>query len=760
MEKNTLSTEETNLLKQEKKAAKAQEKEQAKELAKAKKAAKAAEKAEKQPKPEKQPKSEKQPKPKKTVKLPEIKLELFQNGPDQNVKFGIGKQLLIAFCIPVIFVIIVGIQAYASSSKGLSENFEDASGETIRMTTEYLDMACEFISNEALQYAFNANYNKYFSGTYAEGSSEAINIMDQASDSITTTKVSNSFVNDIHLITKSDVSYVTTAKRGSTKMEGREGFFEEQKEAFQKAYGAKIPKWIDSHELVDSYFKLNASESLMTYVVGSEYGNAYIMVDLSRKAVQETLDGMNLGKGSIVGVITNGGKECVSGVEEEAFFTKLDKYAQVLEAKEDSGTDTIRYNGKEYLFLYSKSGEDAFILCAMVPMSTVTGQATQIGITTAIMVLVATAVAISVGLFISMKLVGSMRNMMQSLKTVSEGDLTVSVEAKGADEFALLAKSMNNMVSNTKGLVVQVADSTMKLETSTHAVTSVSEVINEYSENITGAIGEIHDGMNVQADNAQECLHKTDSLSKEIQIISQRVEEIEQSIMATGDRINEGMQIMQRLGDSALQTSDITGKVAESILMLQEEFVHIQGFVQTIDAISEETNLLSLNASIEAARAGEAGRGFAVVADQIRKLADGSAQAASEIQKTVEGIKNQTDASVENAQQAKTLVEIQTQAVEDVQVSFRSMQEEMTVVVEKMKEIISSTELADVEREATLQAIQNISAVIEQTAASAAVVNSTAENLLSHVNELKDAAVVLDENMTSLKSGISVFKTE
>lgn len=103
---------------------------------------------------------------------------------------------------------------------------------------------------------------------------------------------------------------------------------------------------------------------------------------------------------------------------------------------------------------------------------------------------------------------------------------------------------------------------------------------------------------------------------------------------------------------------------------------------------------------------------------------------------------------------------MQSQAVEEIQVALSGMQQYMSDVITQMKEITDNTQKADEERTATLQAIENISAVIEETAAAAAVVNETADKLLNHAGMLKNNADVMKGNMKNLETEISSFKTE
>ena len=266
--------------------------------------------------------------------------------------------------------------------------------------------------------------------------------------------------------------------------------------------------------------------------------------------------------------------------------------------------------------------------------------------------------------------------------------------------------------------------------------------------------------MEKQSVHAQECVERTDSLSTEMQEVSRVVDHVEQLIHETEEMIAQGMDIVHNLGERAKATTEMTGKVGNSIQALREETEIINGFVGMITDISEQTNLLSLNASIEAARAGEAGKGFAVVAEEIRKLADDSAKAAGEIRANVTNITSQTVNSVECASQAESMVQLQTKAVEDVIQVFHEMNQRMDTLVDGLKEIVQSVDKADQERTDALEAVRNISAIIEETASSAEVVHDTAVRLQQNVDNLNQTADSLGENMDGLKGEISVFKTE
>lgn len=678
---------------------------------------------------------------------------------------SIRNKIVVCFLVPIVFMVIIGVSAYQKSAEGLSEKFTDSTLQTMRMATENLNMSCDFIRSEGLKYAYDDDLRKYFLGMFEDNPVDKLNFLTSTKSNLLSVQTSNPFISHMHIIPKKGVNLLST-KLSS----GVDGFLDEYKEDVASGEGRRsIPQWIDSHPVLDEKVTETEKDYIMAFEMMSQSNNACVVIDIKPSAITDFMEEIDIGDGSIIGFVTPGGRELVVENVEEGkesvlpeegnVFSGQEYYTAVMdEAVADAGTAEVDFQGEKYLFIYSHSADIGFTTCALVPMRVVTSQATEIRNMTIGLVILACVIVVIVGIFITAGIENNMRRISRKFGDVAKGDLTVTVSAKGHDEFQDLAGSATNMITNTKKLVNQVSNATGELEVSAQNVGQASELIHEYSQDITRAIGEINEGMEEQSRHAQECVEKTDILSNEIQEVSHVVERVEKLVGETEGMINKGMEIVQVLGDRAGETTQMTVKVSESIESLRKESEIINSFVATITEITEQTNLLSLNASIEAARAGEAGRGFAVVAEEIRKLADDSAKAAGEIRNNVANITAQTQNSVESASQAKAMVELQTKAVEEVIAVFREMQERMGQLIEGLKDIVVSTEKADGERSAAVAAVKNISDIIEETAGSAETVNDVANKLLNHVEKLSTTASVLDENMEGLKNEISVFK--
>lgn len=694
-----------------------------------------------------------------------------KNGkPQKRKKLRVGSlqnKIIVCFTVPIVFMILVGVIAYRKASAGMSQQFLDSTEQTMKMTVSYMDVIDSFVAGEALKYAFDSELNRYFSGAY-EGDGSAVERRDLLNDqkaNVQSTQFGNEFISNVHIIPSQDLLLISTFDSVRTN-----GFYAEyQEEVTQQSGSGKVSRWTDWHRTLDEKMVLSEMRYIMSYQIQSKNKSAMVVIDIKPESVKGLLQDLILGEGSIAAFVTPGGRELVTEYLEEGEESSFAAgetvlyneafFQECVQSGESIGHMEVDFRGREYLFVYGIVQDSGAVICMLVPSGMVTGQASQIGWITFAMVVIAMVVAGFIGVTITISIRGNMKKISTGLEQVAEGNLTGSVRVSGRDEFGDLAQSANHMIQNNKKLVNKVHGATDQLELSADEVKRASEIISDYSLDITQAITEINAGMNRQSLHAQECMEKTGHLSDDMQEVGQVVEKVEMLVQETDTMIRKGMEIIEVLGRRAQETTDITNQVGVSIEQLSQETENISVFAETITGISKQTNLLSLNASIEAARAGDAGKGFAVVAEEIRKLADDSARAAGEISHNVQHISTRTLDSVQNARQAEEMVALQGDAVQEVVQVFAGMRDRMRELVNGLKEIVTSTEQADKERAETLDAVQNISQIIAETAENAEIVNQTSEKLMENVDNLSRTADALGVNMNELKTEIAIFKT-
>lgn len=680
--------------------------------------------------------------------------------------FSLRNKIFVGFLVPIFFVVMVGVIAYNAAANGLTEKFKESSTLVSQMAMDYVDVSFVFIKGQAMQYMVDSNLESYTLGMMEKDAVAKATYMTDTRNVLAALQHMNSMINNIHIVTREGIAMFSTAS-----MDRPDGIFDTYKaEAMTaSADGKTISRWTEGHEALDEAFHLKPEDTFVVFHIPTNKGVAYIVVDVSRNALYDRLQAIDFGDGSICGYVTDTGRELIyenlpEGAgsifsEGESVFVGTDFYEESKAGGEQCVAKNVSFRGKSYLYIYNKSAEgDNLCFCALVPYSVITGQAQKIkGITIAI-VIIACLLAGAVGLYITFGIQRNMRIISEGFNQVAEGDLTTAVKAYGKDEFQDLAQVATHMIRNNRNLVLKLNGTVEMLENSTTDVNDVADRINHCSQDITQVIDEINKGMNKQAEHAEECVSRTNNLSDRIREMQERVEHTRTLVDLTEKMIGQGTELVEVLEDKTKETSRITQKVGGSIGQLKAESETINEFAETISNISSQTNLLSLNASIEAARAGEAGRGFAVVASEIRKLADDSRMAAEEIRTKVANISKYTEQTVEDAGYAQNIVQIQEDAVGQVIRVFGGMSGQITELLAELRNIAVETEAADQERNDTIEAVESISAIIEETASSTMQVHDMAEHLLQSVDQLNQTSDGLSDNMQGLKKEIAAFK--
>ena len=394
--------------------------------------------------------------------------------------------------------------------------------------------------------------------------------------------------------------------------------------------------------------------------------------------------------------------------------------------------------------------DDGFMVCAMIPQSTILAQANTIKYVSVGVVIA----SIIIAGFLSTNIIKAIKHIMDRLEKAAAGDLTINVDVKGHDEFAILGKSTNGMISNVKSLIEQTKNISGMVDNSVETVAQNAQQLLDDTQKITVAIQEIEHGVVQQAEDSEDCLRQMDNLSDKINLVSDNSDKIARIADDTSKIVESGMTSIQELKGNAESTVQITNQVIEEITKLKDSSKSIAHIIGAINEIAEQTNLLSLNASIEAARAGEAGRGFAVVADEIRKLAEQSVDSVNEIRKIVDDINAKTNDTVNIAKKAEDVVEIQGESLQNAEHVFDKIQEQFTELISNLDEITNGIDTIADAKAQTIDAIQSISAVSQETAAA----SEEANRQLQQVEALNEAAQNLNQNSSALANAIDLFK--
>ena len=679
-------------------------------------------------------------------------------------RMGIKVKLIIGFAIPLLSTIAIGAAAYSLAASGMTYNYEESMSKAMSMAMEYLDFGFESAVSESEQLYYNTDLMRWATGAiYNDWTKQTIE--EEVRMDLNVKRDGNHFVANMYIIPREGTPVISTHDDSGA----MQGFYDALLETEEAACLQTLEgNWIGRHNKIDSVFAqtygdYSADSYACSYIRPMATKRACIVIDYDSNAIADILRDLDLGEESIAAFITADGREILLEGSEivkggEFSFVEQPYYAEAMTGTAAIVIDYVSYQNRDYLFMISRSKSNGSAICAMVPVSMVSAEADTIKNVTVLMVIVSWVIALVVGVLIIMGIVSTISHISKRLQIVSGGDLTVKVNVNRRDEFKVLVKSVAEMIRSSRNLILQVLDTSKDVSTSTEKLAEATEVLNNSNDQIATSVDEMDKGLNQQSQNAQNCLVLMDDLSERITLAVDSVKKMNAIMESTKGVINDGMSTMDDLADKSSDTSNITVQVTSNITKLGESLSDIENFVETINNIAEETNLLALNASIEAARAGEAGKGFAVVAQSVSNLSDNTIQAADMIRASMAQIKNNAEETVKVSTMAGDIVSRQTETVTDTIHVFKSINKDVESIMQEIASLGSAIDSMERHRNDTLLAIESISSVSEENAAAISVVNDSLKKQMTIVDNLHDSMEELEKKAETLTDAVNAFK--
>ncbi len=669
---------------------------------------------------------------------------------------GIRTKILFAIFIPIVLMAVFGLVCYINVSQAITSNYEVSTTDTLGAVGKYLTLGFDSVENRTVEFILSDTLKSYYNRFNDEETFADVQNYNQLKQDIVVVQSTNPFIGGTHIFGAVGRG-VTTTVPSTLPEDLYSAFVDSEDEKILENAGADYA-WSGYHNFLDEKLNIKKEDYAVSYIRRMNFGKGYVVMDISRKRVLTTLSELELGDGSILGFITKDGRESLVNSDEENLFYDLSYYKDSAADEETTGYSYHNFNNRKYLYVYSKVGDTGNMVCALIPESTILSHVQGIKVLILAFTVLACILAIIVGSIIAGGIGSAISKLLKSITLAARGDLTASFDTKRKDEFQVLSKGLTDMVGGMRHLIGEVAEVGTKVSESAGELSATSENILGATKDISLTIDEIEKGVVQQAADTEHCSGQMSNLSEKINQVYGSTYEIEQIANDTKSIVGKGINIIDDLRDKTKATNDVTQIVIKDIEALELQSHSIGNFVGIINEIASQTNLLSLNASIEAARAGEAGRGFAVVADEIRKLADQSVKAANEIKDIVTDIQGKTQNTSLTARKAEDIVESQTEALHKTVSVFEEINEHVAKLANNLDIISVGVKGIESAKEDTVDAISNISAVSQETAAASEEVSTTANNQIQSVENLSQSALELASDAKKLEEAIRLFK--
>lgn len=445
-----------------------------------------------------------------------------------------------------------------------------------------------------------------------------------------------------------------------------------------------------------------------------------------------------------------------------ADFTKSkntqDAFKTIMTATSDSSITYKDDDGKEVITYYQAIPNTSWKLLITVPTSELfasVNQASYIGI---ILLIVVTVLVTLIAIILSRFIVKPIVAISTVMKEVADGNLNERVAVHSEDEIGQMSQNINSMIDSLSGIVQKINVTINHVASASEELLESAEQSSQSSTQIASAIQEVASGTETQLQGAQQSARAMEEMAAGIQRIAESSGIVSDQTGGVTKEVDDGYVEIQ----SAIEQMNVIGSAAHQaasvIGQLYQHSDEIGQIVNVISDISNQTSLLSLNASIEAARAGEHGRGFAVVANEVKKLAEQTKQSVSTIVNLIQSIQQSSSIAVESIQQNVTEINDGIGKMQHIGTTFDTIRSSIRQVSAQIQEVSATTEQMSAGTEEITASIEEMVGIAKESAENSQSVASSSEEQTAIMEDISSSAQSLNTMMSELKDLIKVFK--
>lgn len=340
----------------------------------------------------------------------------------------------------------------------------------------------------------------------------------------------------------------------------------------------------------------------------------------------------------------------------------------------------------------------------------------------------------------------------------SGGDLTGRLDYSGKDEIGEISNSLNAMLETLQSIIKDVRNASGSVLSSSSKLVENTKETASATEQITRQGASFEQGATTSVQSTLDASQAINEMSVGVQRIAVSAEDLANVAIETEKEAVSGVNFIQQVSKQMAQISDSVSLTVEIVSNLKDRSSHIEKIVNAITEISNQTNLLSLNASIEAARAGEHGRGFSVVATEIRKLAEYSSASTGQIFGLLQDIIKDSQESERAMQQVTNEVLTGQKKIEEAIESFENILKSTQKVTWQVQEVSAVSEQMAAGSEEIAASVSEMASIAEVSLTGVKAVNDMTAKQSSLVKEVASLTDLLSKDSRRLEALVMKFK--
>lgn len=425
-------------------------------------------------------------------------------------------------------------------------------------------------------------------------------------------------------------------------------------------------------------------------------------------------------------------------------------------------SDDVKINNVDYYVYYlpiTNGKEVVGMAFSGKPCTDVKNAQKTLYVTIVSMIVGMTVLFAALAFFLARRVSAPINSVADNIEQIANGNISSDMIRKPTfiKETSRLSEAADRLSTVLKKVVGEIKTGANTLKTSAATTSQMSESSFENANNASNSLAQLSATTSAMADNVQQVNENVVNMGEMVDNIVANTEALHDLSAKMNTANDDAGKCIADMAEGSKRSADSINDIAKEIRETNVSISKINDMVALITDIASQTNLLSLNASIEAARAGEAGRGFGVVAGEIKNLAEQSNESAEQITSVVKDIIKGSEECVNKAEEVKRVIDDEQKLLARTKECFDDLNDQIKASIKEIDDVSKKAEgLGDI-RVVIADAMSNLSAISEETAATNAEVSASISSIADSVGEVSNDSKKVDNLSNELTVSVSYF---